>query len=275
MAYNDSLKFKTYLDCKIECIKSAIVPYTLKREKPANKVIVVSTCYFFSDKLDDRGIGYFFELIANIESFMIKINKYTTNPSQWIYRVYIDKIIFMIDKIEEALSTIKTENTNNECITNICRNYKNNIDIIYFICNFFKKYIEFIKIHDKYSNIEIYTYENKNLMRHLKSNPEHIIAGHIGSFGTLIRYHPLTDERVDVCIMRNCADNFTPLDILIQDYWIERDERKYMEYYDGLYGHNSFDNKSYIKLIQLIYNYNPKSNFFNLRNHLIRLNYLS
>jgi hypothetical protein len=120
------------------------------------------------------------------------------------------------------------------------------------LIGFFKKYIEKITelskdVNSKYRNIEIITYENENIYSKLKSDSTKNIAGHIETFGTIMRLHPLISEDVDFCIMRNCSNSFTPLDIKIQDYWINEHERTeiLMDYFIPTYGFtlDSINNK--------------------------------
>ena len=99
-------KFDKFLNCDITNIKKAVdTTYTSNTSNTSNNIIVVSTCYFTpSDfSVNNKTFNYFNELIANIESFQMKINKYTTNPSRWIYRVYIDSSVLELKSIMDSL----------------------------------------------------------------------------------------------------------------------------------------------------------------------------
>lgn len=226
-----------FLGCTITPLKEANDVYKNVHNK--EDIIVVSTCYFLSAKfkIDDNTFKYINELIANIESFQMKIDRFTTHPERWIYRVYIDDTIFNIENIIKK--KFSDENTKNKNIVEIIENFnytdKNgikNIKKLSYITLLLKTYIDKIKtsLDDKYKQIELYMYSNNNIKYKSISGPLFNISGHAATFGTLIRYHPLTDSRIGYCIMRNCSTNFSPLDIMIQNYWINTNKKKYMEY---------------------------------------------
>lgn len=245
-----------------------------------NDKIVISTCYFHNSELyfnryDGRQMEYINGLIANIETFDLKIRKYTSNPEKWIYRVYIDETVLNISSLIHNIfnvdadsftkdsmrltrkqmfnkyfkKTIKNK-TNNNFINEIDPFYTeirsvitHNYNIFIFIEKLLTKYIDTIsgKVKNsndgsKYDNIEIMTYANPQLYNRLVSNPNKIISGEIATYGTLMRYHPLTDSNIAVVIMRNCSHTITPLDLIIQNYWIMVEhDKEFMEYVDKSY----------------------------------------
>ena len=44
----------------------------------------------------------------------------------------------------------------------------------------------------------------------LKSKKNYVISGHSETFGTLLRFHTLTDIRIGYVIIRNCSTDITP-----------------------------------------------------------------
>ena len=261
----------TFLGYTITPIK---VSQTIK-----NDAIVVSTCYFHNDKFlfNNTNYNYIDGLIMNIETFNMKINQFTTNPSRWIYRVYIDEIVLnMISVIENVLGEnvskskaqikhkIKNKNkTNSDYINELDQNIKDiktNLQehhkIFTFIQLLLTKYIKMMinSSDDKYKNIEIYTYNNENLNYKLYTYPEYKISGSIATSGTLLRYHPLTDSKTSVVIMRNCSHNISPFDIIVQNYWIENTNYEFMEYVDMKYDFERYSYYSKKYLYKLFYN---------------------
>ena len=241
-----------FLGCDIEILKFVEIP-------PENSKIVVSTCYFLDSLLNisPRIFNYVSSLIENIESFQYKINAFTTkNQNVWTYRVYIDNILWSLPDVLEHKPLFSELNLSNARLAEINVNIDNNKKILLFICKFIQAYIEFIisSKDDKYKNIEIYTYKNEKTLTHLKSDPTKVVSGHYDTFGTLMRFHPLVEDGNAVCIMRNCSDNFTPLDIAIQDFWINyKPDDYYMEYYGSKYKFNPTVNFKIKKLLRLLY----------------------
>jgi hypothetical protein len=244
---------------------------------PISGKIIVSTCYFPNYMHDfDKGdwgdsisLNYINELIANIETFEMKVSRYTSNPDKWVYRVYIDETIFNIEKIiDNVIPHAEVKNrkitkkhrrwrgrlsyhkslrnkTNNNLIneldsfaTDIRDNIINAYDVLFFIGKLIRKYIDMILASKdtRYDNIEIMTYSNPDLQMHLETNPDKIISGMMATYGTLMRFHPCLDGDARAVIMRNCSHNLTPLDLIIQNYWLEAvPELEYMEYVDITY----------------------------------------
>ena len=251
--------------------------------------IIVSTCYFhyqsilfYENKYGYGTMTYLNGLISNIETFYLKIQKYTTNPEKWIYRVYIDEAVLNIKSIMDnirknekirkntKLSKIINDKSDAYLINELDYNYilhKNNISKYYdnfiFIETLLKKYITMISNSNdaKYKNIEIFTYNNDELHYKLSSNPEKYISSTISTYGTLMRFHPLTDANTSVVIMRNCSHNMTPLDIIIQNYWIIKSDKEYMEYVDKTYDF-TMDRHEYIPYRKQFYMtlYNKSTN---------------
>ena len=238
MAEANILEEEIFFGCKLKFIKKFTGSQSASSDIKGKKIIV-STNYFpsstFSLGDDNRNvISYITELLKNIESFQTKIDKYTRPGNTWIYRVYIDNIIYKFDEILVNLKSKTNVNNSNTYISTIIKNLQSNQHIFTNLIGFLKKYIEKIielskDVTSKYRNIEIITYENENIYSKLKSEPK-IIAGHIETFGTIMRLHPLISEDVDFCIMRNCSNSFTPLDIKIQDYWINERTEILMDY---------------------------------------------
>jgi len=238
--------------------------------------IIVSTCYFpnYMNDFDkdgwsgnSRSLTYINELIANIETFQMKVARFTSNPEKWVYRVYLDETIFNLDKlIHNLIPTDEIKNkkttkkhrrwrghlvywkslhnkTNNNLIneldskaTAIRNNIVNAYDVLLFISKLMRKYIDMILAESKstrYDNIEIMTYSNPDLQIHLGTDREKAISGLMDTYGTLMRFHPLLDKTARAVIMRNCSHNLTPLDLITQNYWLEAlPEKEYMEYVD-------------------------------------------
>jgi hypothetical protein len=218
---------------------------------------------------DSRSLNYINELIANIETFEMKVARYTSNPDKWVYRIYIDETIFNLEKIinnviphDEAKNKKITKKhrrrrnrliyhkslrnkTNNNLIneldsyaTAIRFNIINAYDVLLFIGKLMRKYIDMIlECKDsRYDNIEIMTYSNPDLQMRLETNPDKIISGMIATYGTLMRFHPCLDKDARAVIMRNCSHNLTPLDLIIQNYWLEAvPELEFMEYVNITY----------------------------------------
>ena len=270
----------TFLNCKIKCIKKATTVY--ETTPNPEDIIVMSTCYFIPSNFskNEKTFKYINELIANIESFQMKIDRFTTNPNRWIYRVYIDSSLLELQSIMDTLLSKKkdkTRHTNNnlknENIVEILKNIKENYNFYLFIYLLLTKYIEQIKLIDKnskYTQIELFTYENTDI-RHKLSNSSYI-SGNIDTFGTLLRYHPLTDKNIGYCIMRNCSHNLTPLDIIIQNYWIENTTKEFMEYRLKDYMFNidsTYNRRKIINTHKHIYNQNnikPNTTYKNTTN---------
>lgn len=228
-------------------------------ESSAHGKIIVSTCYFhnsylFIDRYNGRNLEYLDGLIANIETFDMKIQRFTSTPENWIYRVYIDETVLEMTQIMNKLNSrnviTKTKSlknkSNNNIINELDYNTKlihNNIianyDIFVFLETLLKKYINKIteSRDSKYRNIEIFTYKNADFQYKLLTNPKEAISGMIETYGTLLRYHPLVESNnnsnISTVIMRNCSHNLTPIDIMIQNYWImELPDKEFMEYVD-------------------------------------------
>ena len=226
--------YPTFLGCDIECIKPSI-----NHNDNKNK-IVVSTCYFMPSNfnINEKSFTYIDGLIENIESFQMKIDRFTNETERWVYRVYIDKsIINLKDIMDKLLSKeqafITNNNLSNSNIIDIIKNIEANYNKLLYLSTLLIEYIEHIKnnaSNTKYNQIEIYTYSNDEIKYKLVSNSSVKISGHIATFGTLMRYHPLTDPDVKIVIMRNCSTNLSPLDIIIQNYWINNTSYKYMEF---------------------------------------------
>lgn len=242
--------------------------------------IIVSTCYFvdyqnYIDLKDGKQIIYLHNLIANIETFDFKIKKYTSNPEKWIYRVHIDESIFHLQEYFDKIigdyhGVVKDlrDKSNNEVInelddrfihlrTNIMQNY----NMIIFLQKLLIKYLNKIlkSSESKYDNIEILTYNNPNMVLRTSANNEQI-SGMIHTYGTLLRYYALLDKDADIVIMRNCSFIFSPLDILIQNYWIENvKDKEYMEYTLPTYSFNGTLSGKFIKTWYDIF-YNSSSN---------------
>ena len=216
-----------FLGCDIELIKPI-------QGDIIGKKIVVSTCYFLNDSFNfsdqEKVLNYLLSLIDNLEVFQYKINAFCNPVNTWIYRVYIDSIVFEIPEIIDKLKDFTEQNNANEKLNKIHENLLENRDLLMFISNFLKKYIDTMQTNPKYDKIEIYTYRNDKILSHLLSNPNLVVGGHLQTFGTLLRFHPITEKNVDICIMRNCSTSLTPLDLVIQDYWINYTELPYMEY---------------------------------------------
>ena len=257
----------TFCGATINQIKSSKQPITGK--------IIVSTCYFPNDlhefdkdSWDEaKSLNYINELIANIETFQMKIARYTSNPDKWVYRVYIDETIFNLEKIiHYVISPADAKNkkitkrhwrghlmyhkslrnkTNNNIIneldayaTTIRRNIINAYDVLLFIGKLLRKYIDMILASkdSRYDNIEIITYSNPDLQFHLGTDHDKTISGLIATYGTLMRFHPCLDKDAHAIIMRNCSNNLSPLDLIIQNYWLEAfPTLEYMEYVDITY----------------------------------------
>lgn len=247
-------------------------------KQPISGKIIISTCYFpnylhnfdkgsWSDT--SKSLNYINELIANIETFEMKVARFSSNPDKWVYRVYIDETIFNLEKIiNNVIPYAEVKNkkitkkdrhwygrliyqkslrnkTNNNLIneldsyaTTIRENIINAYDIFIFISKLLSKYIDMIlECKDsRYDNIEIMTYSNPDLQIHLETNPDKIISGMMATYGTLMRFHACLDKDAHAVIMRNCSHNITPLDLIIQNYWLEAvPELEYMEYVDITY----------------------------------------
>lgn len=70
-----------------------------------------------------------------------------------------------------------------------------------------------------------------------------------------MRFHPCLDKNTHVFIMRNCSHNLTPLDLIIQNYWIEAlPEKEYMEYVDINYNFAEYNLPYLSVLYKAIYN---------------------
>jgi len=228
-----------FLGCKIEKLKYVTPSDGIQK-------IVVSTCYFLNSFLEvsPRIFNYLTSLVENIESFQYKMDIFTTarGKYQWTYRVYIDSIIWQLPSILAAKPVFTDVNLANSRLKQINQNFDKNKKILIFICSFIQEYIKFmirdlqVNPDSKYRNIEIYTYENESALTKLKSDPLKFVAGHYDTFGTLLRFHPLIEVGNYVCIMRNCSDLLTPIDIVIQDFWINnKQDDYYMEYYSEKY----------------------------------------
>jgi hypothetical protein len=143
--------------------------------------------------------------------------------------------------------TLKNK-TNNNIINELDPNFPRikkfvmfNYNIFIFIETLLKKYIHHItndknNTDSKYDNIEIYTYSNTDLQNKLLSDPSKLISPDVATYGTLMRYHPLTEQNVSAVIMRNCSHTLTPFDLIVQNYWmLEEKDKEFMEYVDRTY----------------------------------------
>lgn len=256
----------TFCGARINTIKTT--------KQPIQGKIVVSTCYFpnylhYFDKgrrNESKSLTYINQLIANIETFAMKVARFTSHPEKWVYRVYLDETIFNIEKIAQHIfpsNEMKNKKytkkiwrdliyrkplrnkTNNNLInelnsktTTIRNNIINTYDVLIFISKLFRKYIDMIleSGDSRYDNIEIMTYSNPDLQIHLGTDNSKFISGLADTYGTLMRFHPCLDKNVCAVIMRNCSHNLTPLDLIIQNYWLESlPALEYMEYVDTTY----------------------------------------
>jgi hypothetical protein len=225
-------KVEDFFGCDLTYLKE----YKDYKEDNTSNIVVVSTSFFLPSNLETYDKGkistYINGLIENIETFQYKIERFTTHPKNWIYRVYVDQFIMEDDEIGLDI-------------------HKHFI----FIKRLAKEYIKRL-IDDsnnfKYKNVEIIQYNN-NDARVTKYKEELIIRlGHKDTFGTFLRFHPLTDNRIGFCIMRNCSYSLSPLDIIIQNYWIQfkSTDFKYMEYVqEGYYFLNDRQNFAKYKLL--------------------------
>ena len=260
---NDTTKF---LGCTIINIKKAENMPTIQ-DHTSSSTIVVSTCFFISSdfNINDKTFTYVDELIANIESFQMKIDRFTTNPTNWIYRVYIDDTLFklkdIIDTLPGKLEQVNKNNTNIKSIIENITTHKKKLLYIYSLLTTYITKITNKPTDAKYKQIELYTYSNNIMKSKLISDPDYVISGHTATFGTLLRFHPLTDNRIGYCIMRNCSNNLSPLDIMIQNYWITENTHKYMEYNVYSYTFFSLNKNNLTILYNRIYKNNKNTNY--------------
>ena len=242
-----------------------------------NDFIIVTTCYFHNTyyQFYDRNFEYLTGLIENIETFNMKVKQFTTNSEKWIYRVYIDEFVLNIKSIMDEIMNgnlnkkkkiIKTSNDYineiDDNIKEIRRNINANYNIFVFIQLLLTKYFKLIteSTDCKYKHIEIFTYNNDNKKYTLYSNPKINVSGVIATYGTLLRYHSLLDSKASVVIMRNASHNMTPLDIIIQNYWIVNSDKEFMEYVDTDYEFINRGIRSYNKYHWYNTLYNKNSN---------------
>lgn len=229
--------------------------------KKDGKKIIVSTCYFLPEFIIEQHkntFNYLTTFIENVELFKYKIDKIHTGEEikdQYILRIYIDRIILDLN-ILENIKTATKNNKNNNNLSQFINKYEETKDAYNYITLCIREYIERIcnSNDEKYKNIEIISYFNNDLTKHLISNPNTIVSGHFKTFGTLMRYHPILMSDTNICIMRNLGDQITLLDLYIQKYWIDKTDKKYMEYYWGNYIFQFFENYIYRKVAYLIYN---------------------
>lgn len=251
----------TFFGSRINQIKTTKTPISNK--------IVVSTCYFPNYKHyfhrgwnnSSRNLNYINKLIENIETFAMKTSRFTSHPEKWVYRVYLDETILNLEnnihniipgvelknsnyitkKINQLSKPLRNKSNNNlileidDASTQIRYNMISAYNILFFIGKLMKKYINMIleSKDNSYDNIEIMTYSNSELKIYLDNNVNKPISGLIETYGTLMRFHPCIDEDVQAVIMRNCSHNLTPLDLIIQNYWLESlPTLEYMEYVD-------------------------------------------
>ena len=240
----------TFLGATIKPIKEV---QTNTNNTNNSDYIIVTTCYFHNMfyYFDEKSFEYLDGLIQNIETFNMKVKQFTTNPDKWIYRIYIDEFVLNIKSVMDTIMNgnlkkkykiIKTDddyiNELDKNIKQITNNINSNYNIFVFIQNLLTKYFKLIteSRDEKYKNIEIFTYNNDNAKYKLYSNPDINISGEIATYGTLFRFHSILDTKASVVIMRNCSHNMTPLDIIIQNYWIEKSDKEFMEYVATDYG---------------------------------------
>jgi hypothetical protein len=227
-----------------------------------------------------KSLTYINELIANIETFQIKVERFTSKPEKWVYRVYLDENIFNLDKlIHNLISENEVKNkkiikknpwrpnkklayskslhnkTDNNLIneldfkaTTIRDNIVNAYDVLLFISKLIRKYIDMILAakETRYDNIEIMIYSNPDLQIHLGTDSKKAISGLMATYGTMMRFHPCIDKDVRAVIMRNCSLNLTPLDLIIQNYWLEAlHDKEFMEYVNTTYDFTADSNSQY------------------------------
>ena len=86
---------------------ATIKPLKVSKNKIENKIIV-STCFFNKVTLLYTYIDghYVNGLISNIETFNYKIQKYTSTPDNWVYRVYIDETVLNIQSLMDNIINI-------------------------------------------------------------------------------------------------------------------------------------------------------------------------
>ena len=243
---NGVSEVEDFFGCNLKYLKE----YKDYKEDNTSNIVVVSTSFFLPSNLETYDKGkistYINGLIENIETFQYKIERFTTYPKNWIYRVYVDK--FIMEDYETGLDIHKH---------------------FIFIKRLAKEYIKRL-IDDsnnfKYKNVEIIQYNNNDARVTKYKEKITIILGHKDTFGTFLRFHPLTDNRIGFCIMRNCSYSLSPLDIIIQNYWIQfkSTDFKYMEYVqEGYYFLN--DRQNFVKY-KLLY---PKLKLNNNNNRNI------
>lgn len=216
----------------------------MKKQDPIKNIAIISTCYFPSNlfDFDVKTFKYITSLIQFIETFQYKINLLNklckkNNTTKWFLRIYIDSLVFKLNRLIDDPSLLIKLKFPAEIIENIQTYQK----IYSFIGNFFIKYIDQIISSENinYENIEIYSYDY---------NPKNIIDKS-DTFGTLFRFHPLIDNRITHCIMRNCSFPITMLDLFIQKYWIENTEFEYCSFGARTYVFKEKNNLSRLKKI--------------------------
>ncbi len=233
-----------------------------------SKKIIVSTCYFVPDFIIDyqkNTFNYLTTFIENVELFKYKIDKIHEGQDikdQYILRIYIDSVILDLN-ILKNIKTATKRNKNNNNLGSFIKKYEETEDAYNYIILCIKEYIKRIlsSNDEKYKHIEFISYFNNDLTKHLISNPNTIVSGHFKTFGTLMRYHPITMPDTDVCIMRNLGDQITLLDLFIQKYWIDKKDQKYMEYY-FYYAFEYYNpgNEIFVKAASIIYNIKDTGN---------------
>ena len=212
------------------------------------KTCLYSTNYFVNYKytVNTRTLNYFRNLINIIETFKTKIS-IVAPDKLFVLRVYIDENYLKDDAVNKIQLHKKENNTKN--VLNTINNLNIEASFLLFLLSTIKQYIRRIieSKDDRYSNIEIYTYNSKKYKLH-RANEEDI-SGIVETCGTLIRLHSLFDERIGYCAMRNCSDNISVLDIKMHEYWMDNNP-------DIQYLHYNFATNPYDK--NLRYSFNEK-----------------
>ena len=262
----------TFLGCKLKVYKGIEFSERYELEESIKNIAVISISYFPNNlfDFDNKKFGYLTNLIQFIETFQYKIDLLNTlckipNTTKWILRVYIDKIVFDITELIDSVSALP-EYFKGQHTKDIVRNialYKN---IYSFINTFLTKYIDNLETSSdpKYRNIEIYGYHDIYSYDYSKIN-----LYTPSTFGTLLRFHPLVDNRITHCIMRNCSFPITMLDLFVQKHWIEQTDLFYMAY--GNPNKYIFKNNNNIVRLQKLYKTNKiPTNYLNTKHSLKR-----
>lgn len=141
---------------------------------------------------------YYTGFIKHITLFKHRVE----DPDNSLLYIYYDA---MIDEFMVPEDYLESQASNNEADKNIKQNYKTNRQKIEFILKLYKIAIENIKAdRTKYKHIRLFKYDCEFLKKKQK------FLGHPDTFGSIVRFLPMFDNRIEQTTTVNISHAITP-----------------------------------------------------------------